>query len=259
MGRGLSQQQRHILALARAFNAANRGGVPALQDFTYHVQPGDVFPRQPARMAAAPLAWAAELPDYHDAFGLWVLHGFRSTWGVYEKKWDPRTTCRKRRVSMARAVDGLVERGMLCHAMHPWFAVWHCAANGVLHGWGSQENTTDVWSEFDHTTMLELGHPLRRFWHHRIDAWPAYWLTPAGHDVAATVVCEFDADGLVDAYHAARDVWRLCEGRHGWWTHATPEAAEAAAQRRAAIIERCNNTPLQQWARGQGSTPAPTG
>jgi hypothetical protein len=262
MGRGLSQQQRHILALARAFNAANRGGVPAVQDFTYHVQPGDVFPCQPDRIAVADVAWAVELPDYHDSFGLWVLHGFRSVSGAWwhADHWRTSTTCRKHRTSMARAVDGLLERGMLCHAMSPWFALIYMATDHVLAGYGAGKPAMMGTWELDPANMvLDREHPLRAFWYHGSGSWPAYWLTPAGHDVAATVVCEFDADGLVDAYHAARDVWRGGVGRHGWWDYATPEAAEAAAQRRAAMIGRLNNTPLRRWARGEGATTSNAG
>jgi len=259
MGRGLSQQQRAILALARAFNSANRGGPPAMQEFTYHVQPGDVFPCKPDRIAIAEVAWAVELPDYHDNFGLWVLHGFRSVSGTWwhADHWRTSTTCRKHRTSMARAVDGLLERGMLCHAMPPWFALIYMATDHVLAGYGAGKPDSfgmGTWDLDPANMVLDKEHPLRAFWYHGHDSWPAYWLTPAGHDVAATVVCEFDAAGLVEAYHAARDVWRSGVGRHGWWDHATPEAAEAAAQRRAAMIGRLNNTPLRRWARGEAAT-----
>ena len=257
MGRGLSQQQRAILALARAFNAATRDGVPAMQGFTYHVLPGDTFPVQPDRVAVAELAWAPVVPDYHDNFGLWVLHGFRSTSGEWwhADHWLTHTTCRKRRTSMARAVTGLLERGMLCHAMNPWFVLHYMAMDKVVAGYGAGTTTQFGCVEFDHKNMaLDSEHPLRTFWYHGWESWPAYWLTPAGHDVAATVVCEFDAAGLVEAFHKSRDVYRSGVGRHGWWDHATPEAAEAAAQRRAAMIARFNNTPLRRWATGEPHT-----
>jgi len=224
MGRGLSQQQRAILALARAFNATQRGGTPAVQRFDYHAMPGDVFPRQPNRIAAAELGWAVELPDYHDSFGLWVLCGFRSVRGDWYEHWKPGTFCRKRRTSMARAVDGLLDRGMLCHAMSPCFALSHFATDGVVSGWGTAKNISDPFCGFAYPLALPNEHPLRVFWYHGSDSWPAYWLTEAGHNVADTVVCEFDADGLIDAYHASREVYRSNVGRRGWWMPATTQS-----------------------------------
>lgn len=246
MGRGLSTQQRAILALARAFNAATRDGVPAPQEFTYHVRPGDTFPVQPDRIAVAEVAWAPVVPDYHDNFGLWVLHGFRPSFQDTEEawwnlEWKASTVCRSRKVSMARAVDGLLERGMLCHAMYPGFVSDSCTTDGVVNGYGRWEGAMRM---LDRASVEEMAsEPLRKFWTREYDSWPSYWLTVAGHDVVAGDTVSYDAAMLVAAHAASRKVGRRGVGRHAWWKEATPEAADRreaelgllAANLRAAI------------------------
>lgn len=236
MGRGISKQQREILSLAKAFNAARHGGSPAAQVFDHHVRSGELFRRQPDRLAVVELAWAPELPDYHDGFGLWVLCGFRSRWGVYGKHWDASTVSRKRRVSFNRAVDGLVERGLLCHAMHPEFVLSHCCSDGVVGGYGVAENAADLWGGFEWRTVRDTApERLREFWKAGSDSVPAYWLTQAGHDAAGELWKRHDAVEIVDAHAESRKPFRHGGRRIGWWEYASDEAAEAANKRLAVM------------------------
>lgn len=238
MGRGISKQQREILSLAKAFNATRHGGSPTMQAFDQRARPGEPFPRRPDRLAVAELAWAPQLPDYHDGFGLWVLCGFRSRWGVYENSWDPATVSRKRRVSFARAVDGLVERGLLVEAMQPGFVLSHFCGDGVVSGYGKAEHAGDAWRGFEWKTVRDTApESLREFWKHGGDSVPAYWLTQAGHDAAGELWTNYKAEEIVEAHAESRKPFRYGGRGRAWWDYASPDAAEAASKRLAATAK----------------------
>lgn len=241
MGRGLSTQQRDILTMAKAFNAANHGGTPAVVELADYVPAGSVFPRQPCRMAVVDLGWAPTLPDYHDGYGFW-LSGFRSEWGEYGKRWKPSTVSKSRRVSLTRAVDSLLKRGLLIKAMYPKFALAHCRVDGRLAGYGSQANAADLWGDVD-TREEDFGGPLHTFWYHLSDSMPAYWLTQAGHDAANDAWRDLEPSAILDAYHQGREPWRSGAGRHrACWDHSTPEARQChenkLARLAASLAER---------------------
>lgn len=238
MGRGLSEQQRQILGLARAFNATENGGAPVMATFDFHVHRGDLFDGGKKR-AYAELAWRPSCPDYHEGFGLWVLCGFRSTWGAYNDKWHPATVCRKRRVSMSRAVDSLVRRGMLCHAMDPAFALHWFTDGTELKGYGKTGLFMGHRS-FDWRSVAETApETLQRFWRHSHDAVPSYWLTEAGHEAAGDLWRRWDVEQLVDDYHESREPFRYgCRIATEWWEHATAEAAEESAKELAQVEAR---------------------
>lgn len=234
MGRGLSAQQRDILTMAKAFNAANHGGTPAVVELADYVPAGAVYPRQHLRMAVVDLGWAPTLPDYHDGYGFW-LSGFRSEWGEYGKRWKPSTVSKSRRVSLTRAVDSLLKRGLLMEAMYPGFVVSHCRVDGRLAGYGSQANAADPWAAIDAYEEESRG-PLRTFWYHQSDSLPAYWLTQAGHDAANDAWQDMEPSAILDAYHKGREPWRSGAGRHrAWWDHSTPEARQNHANELARI------------------------
>lgn len=241
MGRGLSTQQRDILTMAKAFNAAIRGGTPAAVELADYVPAGSVFPRQPERMAVVDLGWAPTLPDYHDGYGFW-LSGFRSEWGEYYKRWRPSTVSKSRRVSLTRAVDSLLKRGLLMEAMYPQFVLSHCRVDGRLAGYGSQANAADPRAHIDAYEEESRG-PLRTFWYHQFDSLPAYWLTQTGHDAANDAWQDMEPSAILDAYHQGREPWRSNAGRHrGWWDHSTPEARQChqneLARLAASLAER---------------------
>lgn len=217
MGRGLSEQQRAILALARAFNATQNGGVPDVVAFDFHIPPGGQLAGG-SKTAVAELAWAPRLPDYTQPFGLAVLDGFkRHPCNVCQ--WNPATVCRKRQMSMARAVVGLLDRGMLCHAMDPSFVMANVLPKDtVLRGWGGKYPCGgDAAPE-----------PLRRFWVERDR--PAYWLTAAGHDAAGPMWECHDAAAIVATHMDVCRVWRRGGRWHEWTRYTTPEAEAVASK-----------------------------
>jgi hypothetical protein len=202
-----------------------------MQAFTYHTRPGETFPRQPERRAVAELAWAVALPDYHENFGLVILCGFQTRFGNrWGKQWNRSTVNRSRRLSMARAVDSLLARGLLCHAVPPTWALHYYATSGEVVGWGKQDPSRTIWAGFEWATVRDTADPdFREFWKYEGDSWPAYWLTPAGHEAAAGVVCEYDAKALVEQYHDSRRVQINVAGRrHAWWAYANEMAGAGA-------------------------------
>jgi hypothetical protein len=218
MGRGLSTQQRAILALARAFNATQNGGVPDVVAFDFHIPAGGQLAGG-SKTAVAELAWAPRLPDYTQTFGLAVLDGFqRLRW--HRCQWNPATVCRKRQMSMARAVAGLLERGMLCHAMDPSYVMANLLPDGdVLRGWGGKYPRGGE----------QAPESLCRFWSERDR--PAYWLTAAGHDAAGAMWERHDGEKIAATYMDVAEVWRRGGRFHEWTRYTTPEAEQAAKEK----------------------------
>jgi hypothetical protein len=246
MGRGLSEQQRAILALARAFNATQNGGVPDVVAFDFHIPAGGQLAGG-SKTAVAELAWASRLPDYTQPFGLAVLAGFqRARRNVCQ--WIPATVCRKRQMSMARAVDGLLARGMLCHAMDPSFVMGNVLPDGdVLRGWGNEYPLGG-----DQATES-----LRRFWVERDR--PAYWLTAAGHDAAGPTWERHDADAIVATHMAVARVWRRGGRSHQWTRYTTPEAEQAAKGKAAQFYQALAKMMPRRQAGGRRRKATPTG
>jgi len=214
MGRGLSDQQRRILALAKAVNAAIRGGVPAPQSFAIEVRPGvvDVLPGQwrPAqkRRYVVPLAFAAETPDFCAGLALVELFGFRVERGDWYWHWSryrpSRDERRKRHVSLGRALDSLVDRGLLVHAMDPSDAECFLPAEVVA-------NLCDY-------RRARGDESFGKFWSRQHGSgWVrAYWLTPQGHDAAPETWSDYDAAELLTTYSTAWLVRRDVQ-RGYWW------------------------------------------
>lgn len=165
MGRGLSEQQREILAIAAAINAHRNGGEPQLAEFEIDVTKGTERP--PIAMPiggpwnVGPTDWryvaARSQVDLFDDLLLVAVGGFRpgqreNRWiGSYVRKdpsnfrlrkrgierttthkvspctrtirwrWDPATVDHKRRVSINRAAESLLNRELLLFAPGPMY------------------------------------------------------------------------------------------------------------------------------------------
>lgn len=226
MGRGLSDQQRRILAVAVAHNAARRNGVPRPQLLVLDRLPGyldsDGY-RLALRVAAAP-----EVPDLTEQFVLAAMYGFkvsrsgRDHTGWFEH-WQPQSVRRGKRVSVRRALRSLVARGFLVDA---WPARWMSSV-GCDAAECSRVNAVcgDIRKE---------QKCVNRFWFGNCKAYGdahlarAYWLLPAAFDAAGDLWRHVDTDGLLELFWWASQVREDRGGVPQWWQSSMVVDAEPA-------------------------------
>lgn len=214
MGRGLSDQQRRILALAVAHNAARRAGnprpEPLVLDRAAGYLSGDGY-RLALRVAAAP-----EVPDLTEQFVLAAMYGFkvsrsgRDHTGWFEH-WQPRSVRRGKRVSVRRALRSLVARGYLVDA---WPVTWmgsvgcdaaECSRLDSLCGdWRKEETVNRFW--FGNCKAYGDAHLAR-----------AYWLLPAAFDEVGGRWWDVDSDELLEVFWWASQVREDRGGVPQWW------------------------------------------
>lgn len=256
MGRGLSQQQRTILALGVAHGAARNDGMPQVQPLVFDVPAGTmrqtVFGERATRERRVLVSGRPELSE---AFLLVALCGFRreqsrvcrwveASWrarpesmvrkrwrrergvpdedrqrDVYQAgyqryggvKWQAGTVCHKRRVSVVRSLEALVERELVAYSPGPkWF-------EGET-SYRDPENRSHWTAEQLRAGEVHAAMPdeLRRYWSawRRKDCSAAYVLLPAAFEVVG------------DAWQ----VWSPADVLEHW------EHAEPAGRRRPAAV-----------------------
>ena len=206
MGRGLSSQQRDILALAAAVNAARNAGEPRVATFAID---------RPPTARSLRVVLSREDVDLFDELLYFVLGGFRPggqeviscrtrtiggktsrdfdvvTLRRIDRKYDTATMSRSRRVSLYRATGTLLRRGLLV------------VAPGVddfkIRSWERDR----VVPTADHIRAAEIG---REFDDRPGSVSRGYYLTAAGLAAVGDRWQELDVVELVEHWETARSV-----------------------------------------------------
>lgn len=222
MGRGLSDQQRRILALAVAHNAARRDGVPTPQTFTMDARPGYVD--ADGHRLACRVAYAPEIPDITEQFVLATLYGFRVRRGWIDHSgffnhYVPSTVKPGKRVSVRRALRSLVDRGYLVDA---WCAGWMRSVGYLEQDYKNAER-------IEHE---KHGKTVEHFWHE--GSWGAmayaraYWLTPAAFEIVGNRWVDFFDEVDFEVFADASGVREVRGDPPPWWAAPVVIDAEPA-------------------------------
>ena len=228
MGRGLSEQQREILAIAAAINAYRNGGEPMLAEFEIDIVKGTKRPPIPMQIGGpwnvGPTDWryvaARSQVDLFDDLLLVAVGGFRPGQhenrrvGSYERRgptdfqmrkrglvnsrthkvsscvrtirwrWDPATVDHKRRVSINRAAESLLNRELLLFAPGP---MYFCSVKEEY-----RPLCREIDREFDESGEMSRG----------------YYLTAAGLAAVGDRWQQLDAAELMEQWQIAKRVRR---------------------------------------------------
>jgi hypothetical protein len=198
MGRGLSQQQREILAAGVAINAARNGGAP---------QPAIVLIDEPAGVEVETMFGArtrrhrcvmtADTPELTDALVLVAFGGFVRAGVNYSDATRWYRGDHKKRVSLCRAIKALLRRDLIARAIEPRRVYWLRDARADRHGWSDDERLAAE-------THERLRADASRFW----GRWsrystPAYTLLPQAFDAVGDSWRHVDASRLLKAFEHA--------------------------------------------------------
>lgn len=227
MGRGLSDQQRRILALAVADNAARRAGAPRPQVLVLDRRAG-YLSGDKYRLALR-VAFAPEFPDLTEQFVLAALYGFKVSragrdHAGWMEHWQPRSVRRGKQVSVRRALRSLVARGYLVDA---WPAKWmqglgfDAAECSRLDAMGGGTCTDDCGFNAFWFSGLHIGAArLAR----------AYWLLPPAFEEVSERWRDVDSDGLLETFWWASRVREDRGGEPQWWQPLVPEPVVVDAE-----------------------------
>ena len=215
MGRGLSDQQRRILTVAVAHNAARRAGAPRPQALVLDRRAGYVDSegyRLVLRVAAAP-----EFPDLTEQFVLAAVYGFevsrsgRDHAGFFEH-WAPRSVRRGKRVSVRRALRSLVARGYLVDALP---VNW-------MEGYGFPSAVCSQLASLCGDCRKDKE-SVDRFWFGNCKAYGdthlarAYWLLPTAFEEVGERWRDVDSGGLRELFFWASQVREARGGLPQLW------------------------------------------
>lgn len=207
MGRGLSDQQRRILAAAVAVNAHRNGGTPRAAELVID---------RPKTERSCRVALSVDCVDVFDEFVYVAIGGFRAggrelvvcrsrtldesgrplredTVRRVDRKFDRDTASQARRVSLYRAVGTLVRRGLLV------------IAPGARHfdrrPWDTGLVTRDHVVAADVATRFGLPQ-----FPPRADDTRGYYLTAAGIEATGDRWHELNVDELLEHWETARRI-----------------------------------------------------
>jgi len=219
MGRGLSCQQKRILALAVAHNAARREGVPKPETLVMYRDRG--YLDGEGYRTRVPIGFALAIPDLTEQLVLASLYGF-AVWPSYRHSglfdhWCTHTVRRGKRVSTRRAISSLIERGFLVQA---WPVEW-------MPGLGFEQAACE---QLQKLGGQDYGDGFNGFWWGEdVDQCGfarAFWLTPKSFELVGDLWRDFADDGLLELFWKSKSV-REMRGLLGFWEPV--EVEEAAA------------------------------
>lgn len=239
MGRGLSKQQRDVLAFGVAVNAHRNNGTPrpaTLLCDACAVNSGDWKWYHPGmRMAlsdAMPEVWrdsalfavAGLVPDFEPKLVTrrpftregWVHDGDGVTLGQIEVQtspyydcemtWKPDPRNRSRQVSLGRAISSLATRGLL-------------AFNNGSGYWQGQELFDPETSPGSPPNYFGLPAHMIEWWEDDTRQHWGYTVTPEAYELVGDSWQVFDADTVAEAVsipYRRRHIWRENRERVGW-------------------------------------------
>ena len=198
MGRGLSAQQKQILAAGVAINARRNGGIPApaeiLIDHAAGVIENTIFGPRPRRRRRI---MTAVTPEITEGFLLTAFAGFRRAPVDYGTALRWSETNHSRRVSLTRAAESLVKRELIARTWSPrdFFGPWN------------KENDRSRWSQeqlLAHAINESLPASTLEFWSRwRRYATAAYSLTAEAFSIVGDEWRSVDAAAMEQAFRHA--------------------------------------------------------
>lgn len=198
MGRGLSAQQKQILAAGVAINARRNNGVPAPAEILIDHAAGVIvqtpfgpMPRRRRRIMTA------VTPEITEGFLLTAFAGFRRAPVDYGTALRWSETNHSRRVSITRAAESLVKRELIARTWSPrdFFGPWN------------KENDRSRWSQeqlLAHAINESLPASTLEFWSRwRRYATAAYSLTAEAFSIVGDDWRSMDAAAMEQAFRHA--------------------------------------------------------